>query len=169
MNSSGPVLLAEDDENDIFFMELAFHKAGFTHPLMVVRNGQETIRYLSGQGIYADHERYPNPCLVLLDISMPILTGLDVLKWLQHQPQVANRVPIVVLTSSSDPCDIQRAKTLGAADYRIKPTNADNLVPILRELQARWLNDHPTQGPLTNRSVGAIALDHPPINGKRFF
>ncbi|HWI57044.1 MAG TPA: response regulator [Bacillota bacterium] len=147
MNPVAAVLLAEDDENDIFFMELAFEKAEFPHPLMVVRNGQEAIGYLSGQGIYADRARYPSPCLVLLDLTMPLLTGLDVLAWWQQQPQALKLAPIVVLTSSSNPADIQKAMALGAADYRVKPINAANLGIILSELQARWLTPPLTGSP----------------------
>jgi CheY-like chemotaxis protein len=145
--------LAEDDENDIFFIELAFKKAGLAHPLIVVRNGQEAIRYLDGQGIYADREQYPRPCLVLLDITMPILSGLDVLEWVQGQSQISKLAPLVVLTSSSNPSDIQRAMALGADDYRVKPTNAADLVYILREFQSRWLT--PGQSP------DAVSLAHP--------
>ena len=139
MNTNDPILLAEDDENDAFFMEFAFKKSGLAHPLKVLRDGQEAIRYLDGQGIYAEREKYRSPCLVLIDLNLPILTGFDVLEWLQRQPRAGKLTPVVVLTASSNPVDIQKAAALGAVDYRVKPTNAANLVIILRELQARWL------------------------------
>lgn len=138
MNFCGAILLAEDDENDVLFMELAVARSRIPNPLMVVRNGEQAIQYLSGQGIYADRRRYPNPCLLLLDLKMPVRSGFDVLEWLQHLPK-ARDFPVVVLTSSANPSDIEQAKSLGADDYRPKPANATHLVPLLLELQARWL------------------------------
>lgn len=138
LNNSVPILLVEDDENDIILTELAYEVVGLANPLLVVRNGSEAIRYLSGDGIYFDRARYPFPGMILLDLNMPILTGFDVLEWLQCHP-VKSKVIVVVLTASSNTADIDRAMSLGAADYRVKPNNSARLVPLLRELEARWL------------------------------
>lgn len=145
MNSRGTILLAEDDENDVFFMQMAMARSGIPNPLLVVNTGEQVIHFLSGGRLHADRERYPNPCLLLLDLCMPILSGFGVLEWLMHWP-TAREFPVVVLTSSADPSDIERAKSLGANEYRVKPSNATLLVPMLLELQARWLT--PVQSPL---------------------
>lgn len=152
MNSSSSVLLVDDDKNDVLLTQLAFEAAGLSNLVLVVRDGYEAIRYLSGEGIYLDRTRYPLPGLVLLDLNMPVLTGFQVLEWLQCDP-AAPRVVVVVLTASSNPADIERAMSLGAADYRVKPSNFAHLIPILRELQARWL------GPDSNLLV---APENPP-------
>lgn len=138
-----PILLVEDDDNDVLLTQLAFQASGLSNSLLVVRNGYEAIRYLSGDGIYLDRTRYPIPGLVLLDLNMPVMTGFQVLEWLQRHP-AAPKVVVTVLTASSDPADMDRAMFLGAADYRIKPSNSARLAPILRELNARWLT--PNQG-----------------------
>ena len=137
MNHDSPILLVDDDDNDVLLAQIAFQEAGLSNPLPVVRNGAEAIHYLSGDGIYADRARFPIPGLVLLDLNMPLLSGFQVLEWLQHHP--ASNVVAIVLTASSNPNDVERAMSLGAADYRVKPTNSAHLVPIFRELHARWL------------------------------
>lgn len=143
VNTSAPILLVEDDQNDVLLTKLAWGKAGISNPLLLVGNGYEAICYLNGDGIYANRTQYPIPGLVLLDLNMPMLTGFQVLEWLQRHPG-APKVVVTVLTASSNPADIARALSLGAADYRVKPTNSAHLVTMLREFQARWLS--PDQG-----------------------
>lgn len=159
MNPSGAILQAEDDENDVFFMQMAMARSGIPNPLVVVRNGEQAIQYLSREGMYADRKLYPNPCLLLLDLGMPVLSGLEVLEWLQHWP-TARDFLVVVLTSSSDPSDIDRAKSLGADDYRLKPSNAADLTPMLLELQARWLA--PVGSPVAAELIQQVS-SHPSI------
>ncbi len=77
--------LAEDDENDVWFLQRAFQEAGVDNPLQVARNGQEAISYLAGEGDFADRGRFPLPYLLILDLKMPLKTGLDVLAWLRGQ------------------------------------------------------------------------------------
>lgn len=144
MDRDTPILLVEDDENDIFFFDYALKELCLPNRLMVVRNGRDAIRYLAGEGIYADREQYPKVGLVLLDLNMPLLTGMEVLGWLQHQP-FARELVVVVLTASADPSDIEKAAALGAAEYRIKPTNGLDLIPMLRDLAARWLTAPPAR------------------------
>lgn len=154
--------LAEDDENDVLFMQMAMTRSGIPNPLAVVRNGEQVIQYLSGEGMYADRKRYPSPCLLLLDLGMPVLSGLEVLEWLQHRP-VARDFLVVVLTSSADPSDVERVTSLGADEYRLKPSNAAGLVPMLLELQARWLAPVPSAAELvqqaTSRSFGPLKIE----------
>ncbi len=111
-----PIMLAEDDENDILFMRLAFRKAGLQNPLMPVHDGEEAIEYLSGCGRFADRERYPLPCLVLTDLKMPRVNGLELLAWIKARPEFEH-IPAIVLSSSNLPEDRERAKERGAADY----------------------------------------------------
>src|SRR5690242_6664241 len=94
-----PILLAEDDKNDIFLMRRAFDNAGFHNPLFVVHNGQEVIDYLLGTGLFGNRAKYPLPGLLLLDLKMPLMDGYDVLEWIGQHSEF-DQMPVVVLTSS---------------------------------------------------------------------
>ena len=137
LNSTpGLVLVADDDENDVFFLKRAFRQAGLRCPIVDVPNGEEAIRYLSEGG--SDHEHHPLPALLLLDLKMPLLDGFDVLSWLQKQPEF-KEMPIVVLTSSGFESDIDRARKLGARDYLVKPRTPDDLVKLVQDISLHWL------------------------------
>jgi CheY-like chemotaxis protein len=130
---AGPVLAAEDEETDAALLQLAFGRAGYAHTLVVVRDGQEAVEYLNGDGRYADRNLYPLPSLFLLDLKMPRMTGFDVLAWLKENPQFKD-LPVVVLSSSSHESDIDRARQLGAWDYHIKPHGMTQFVQLIKQL-----------------------------------
>jgi CheY-like chemotaxis protein len=135
-----PILLAEDDENDIFLMGRAFDRAKIPNPLFVVHNGQEAIDYLSGSGNYADRAKCPLPGVMLLDLKMPWMDGFDVLAWLRTQRQF-DTLPVVVLTSSKLQADIDRSRQLGVYDYRVKPHNFEDFVRLLDDVRKCWLDE----------------------------
>jgi CheY-like chemotaxis protein len=132
------ILLAEDEQTDAYFVQWACKKAGLPHKIIHVVDGQDAVDYLSGEGGYADRALHPFPDLLLLDLKMPRLTGFDVLDWLQHQAGIHD-LPVVVLSSSDYPADIEQARKLGATEYKIKPGNPQLLVELLEELDTRWL------------------------------
>ncbi len=132
------VLLAEDDPDDVLLTQIAFEKARLANPLMVVRDGEEAIAYLKGEGIYSDREKYPLPILLLLDLKMPKLTGFQVLEWLQTQPQLS-QLPVAIMTSSDFDPDVNRAYELGANSYLVKPPDAGALLALVQRLHAYWL------------------------------
>jgi CheY-like chemotaxis protein len=140
MLNNVPILLAEDDENDIFLMGRAFDRAGIPNPLFVVHNGQEAIDYLSGKGPYASREKHPLPGLLLLDLKMPWMDGFDVLSWLRTQSQF-DTLPVVVLTSSKLQADIDKSRELGVYDYRVKPHAFEDLVRLLDDVRQCWLDE----------------------------
>ena len=133
-----PLLLAEDDENDVFFMERAFKQAQIANLLYRVKDGEDAISYLHGEGTYADRDKYPMPCLMLVDLKMPRRNGFEVIAWVRAQPGL-KRLPIVVLTSSKQDPDINRAYELGANTYLVKPVKFEGLVEMMKTLQMYWL------------------------------
>ncbi len=140
MLDDAAILLAEEDENDIFLMGRAFDRAGIPNRLVVAHNGQEAIDYLSGKGEYAQREKYPVPGLVLLDLKMPWMDGFDVLHWLRNHPEF-DSLPVVVLTSSKLQADIDRSRQLGVYDYRVKPHDFEELVRLLDDVRKCWLDE----------------------------
>jgi CheY-like chemotaxis protein len=137
---SRPILFAENEEDDIVLTGQALKEAGVANPLIGVPDGREAIRYLQGEGRYADRVAYPAPCLLLLDLKMPCLTGLGVLIWLREHPEVRSKLPVVVLSSWDDQADVHEATALGAADYLLKPTRFEELIELMREVKRRWLD-----------------------------
>src|SRR3954453_466720 len=133
-----PILLAEDDRNDVFLMQRAFEQAGIPNPLFVVRNGQEAIDYLAGKGVYEVREKYPLPGLIFLDLKMPWMDGFDVLAWLRRQRQFDN-LRVVMLTSSRLQSDMDKSRQMGAYDYRVKPHQFEDLVLLLHDVRKCWL------------------------------
>jgi CheY-like chemotaxis protein len=133
-----PILLAEDEETDVLMFGVALERTGLSCPLVSVRDGREALDYLSGGPPYQDRTRHPLPALIVLDLKMPRLTGFDVLAWLRTRPDL-QRIPAVVLSSSSYPEDIHKALALGARDYHIKPHSLEDLVALLRKIAVRWL------------------------------
>lgn len=138
------ILLVEDDRNDIMLIQRAFTKAGIANPLMVVGDGTDAIAYLRGEGAYADRTRYPIPILVLLDLKLPKKNGFEVLEWMKNDAEL-RKIPVVVLTSSSEHPDINRAYALGANSYLVKPVSFDALHEMVKTLHLYWLvmNAHP--------------------------
>jgi len=132
-------LVAEDDENDVFFLQRAFQQAKIENPLHVVRDGQEAIEYLSGAGKFSDRNLYPLPQLFILDLKMPRKTGLDVLGWLHEQPEL-HCLPVLVLSSSAQRTDIERAYELGANGFVVKPASLEKRVELARLIGTFWLD-----------------------------
>jgi len=130
--TTGPVLYAEDDENDVFLLERAFQKANLSG-LQVVYDGQQAVDNLSASA--SDPVKCPVTSLVILDINLPLLSGLEVLAWMRKQPAVAD-LPVVVFTSSSQEKDIELAYRLNATAYVTKPSAANKLVEFAQVIRA---------------------------------
>ena|SRR5580765_2925883 len=137
------ILVAEDEESDAMLMSMAFRQAGVRNQVVIVCDGREAVDYLSGAPPYHDRATHPLPDLLLLDLKMPRMTGFDVLQWLEAHSEF-NGLPAIVISSSSDVSDMERARDLGAADYLLKPTRFADLVTTVKELQQNWLSFVPT-------------------------
>jgi DNA-binding response OmpR family regulator len=133
-----PILLVEDDSNDVFFMKLAMEKAGIANSLLVVRDGKEAMAFLRGIGKYADRDEFPLPCLILLDLRLPHMSGFEVLKWLRERSEFQMLV-VIVLTSSNQDCDVEAAYRLGANAYLVKPANPGELFEKVKAIKDFWL------------------------------
>jgi CheY-like chemotaxis protein len=137
-HSPRPILIVEDNVDDLFLLKRAFRLAGISNQLCYAEDGQRAIDYLQGTGPFGDRDAYPLPALVLLDLKLPTKHGFEVLAWIRQQPSF-KRVIIVVLTSSGEENDISRAYDLGANAYLVKPTSAEKLTEIIRALDIFWL------------------------------
>jgi len=137
------VLLVEDDENDVFFLQRAFDAAGVQNALHIATDGQHAIDWLSGAGEYADRAKHPIPCLLILDLKMPRKTGMEVLQWKREQP-LLHYLPTIVLSSSAHRYDIERAYRLGASAFVVKPPSTEARTALARFIKGFWLEfNHP--------------------------
>jgi CheY-like chemotaxis protein len=134
------VLYAENDENDAFLMNLCWRRAEMSPRLEVVVDGQEAIHYLEGAGPYADRDRFPLPALLLLDLSMPRKSGLEVLAWVRARPEFA-RLPVLIVSMSNQDKDQSEAARLGADGYFVKPVGMRGFVETIHGWRDRWLAD----------------------------
>lgn len=133
------ILLVEDSSTDILFIQRAFKQANIVNPVRIVRDGDEAVDYLAGQNGYGDRDQYPLPALILLDLKLPRRDGLEVLGWLKQQPGI-KRIPVVVLTSSREDADIDRAYDLGVSSYLVKPVELPALNKLVGHIDAYWLH-----------------------------
>ena len=137
-NNLFTVLLVEDDLNDIFLVKRAFKMAQPQNVLQVVTDGQEAIHYLKGEGKYSDRQAYPLPKLIVMDIKMPRRTGFEVLEWVKGNGPPLRRIPIVIVSSSDNPTDINRAYELGANAYMVKPVNFKKVEHLFESITHYW-------------------------------
>ncbi|MFW6113753.1 MAG: response regulator [Actinomycetota bacterium] len=133
-----PVLLVEDDPNDVLLIQRAFRNARMANPIHVVEDGELAISYLSGSGEYSERERFPLPVLVFLDLKLPRKSGLEVLNWIRAQRSL-KRLPVVVLTSSRENHDINRAYEAEANSYLVKPGAFEDLLELVKTLKIYWM------------------------------
>ena len=140
MNST-TILLVEDNEDDAFFMNRALRDAGITNPVRLVEDGQQAIDYLGGAGEYADRKDNPLPMVVFLDLKLPFKSGHEVLEWIRKQPEFAKLI-VIVLTSSNEPVDLNRAYKTGANSYVVKPATPVQLTSLAKSFELWWLKQN---------------------------
>jgi CheY-like chemotaxis protein len=137
MDTSLTILLAEDNEDDIQLVQMALQKAGLNNPIHICRDGDEVIMYLQGKEPYNDCQRYPFPRMLILDLKMPKLNGIEVLRWVRDHPHCAV-IPTIILSTSILKKDIQEAYELGANAYLTKPAEFATLQTMFKDLFAFW-------------------------------
>jgi CheY-like chemotaxis protein len=131
------ILLVEDNPDDVFAVKWCFRRSKISNPIHVVTHGEEAIAYLSGAAPYTDRQRYPLPFMVLLDLKLPYMSGFEVLAWIRERLALEGLV-VVALTSSDESKDHQRAYSLGARSYLVKPPEPDGLRDLIDSLQTFW-------------------------------
>jgi CheY-like chemotaxis protein len=136
--SAHSILYADDNENDLMLVQMAFRRSAPAVGLKTVNDGQEAVRYLNGDGNYNDRTTFPLPACFLLDLKMPRMTGFEVLQWIRAQ-EAYKHMPVVVFTSSLEKRDQKRSYSLGANSFLIKPTTIDELVVMVGLLSKYWL------------------------------
>jgi CheY-like chemotaxis protein len=117
------ILVIEDDESDALLLVHALDRAGCS-PLPVVGRAEEAVRYLQGAGQYSARDLYPLPALIVLDLSLPGMSGLEFLAWLREQP-LLSAIPVIVLSGSAFLQDVTRAYALGAKTFFTKPLDSE--------------------------------------------
>ena len=133
------ILLVEDNDDDVFLITRAFKNVGLVTPMVRATDGQNAIDYLSGKGEYADRVKFPMPSLVLLDIKMPFLSGLEVLRWIRSQAPLA-ALPVIMFTTSSQECDVRSAYSLGANAFLVKPARLEECTNIASVIKQFWID-----------------------------
>ena len=136
-----PIFLVEDEEHDVLFMRMALERAGVKNPLAVAGDGREAIAYLSGEGKFCNRDEHPLPVLVLLDLRLPQIPGLEVLKWIRLQPAFTH-LPVIICSSSRQDSDVKVARQLGANAYIVKPSHPAQLLEIVRRIKKYWLDSN---------------------------
>jgi two-component system, response regulator len=134
---SNVLLLAEDLEDDVFLFERALQRKKIGCTVRVASNGRQALDYLSGKGEFADRNAYPLPSLVVMDIKMPEMDGLEALKKIR-QDEKLSKLPVVIFTSSKRDEDVELAYGLGANAYVVKPSDTNQLAETLETMTKFW-------------------------------
>jgi CheY-like chemotaxis protein len=138
MNANGAVLLVEDDPTDVYLMERSFRQTEIQQELLVVKNGVEAIEFLSHANSSTENEGSNLPRLILLDLKLPLKSGLEVLRWMREQA-VIRQIPVIVFTSSLDRGDIDGAYDAGARGYFLKTGSLDTMRKLVVLWRDYWL------------------------------
>ena len=170
------ILQVEDDPNDVFFLQKTMKKLGVTSPIQVATDGQQAIDYLQGAGKFADRGKFPFPSLVLLDLKLPYVMGLDVLRWIREQGRTA--LTVIMLSASAQESDIVAAYRLGANAFLCKPSEATKFDEMVRAIKDFWLTqntlpEESSEGPFEGEvTLGRATAPHfaetsPAVDGAR--
>ena len=132
-NIEQPILLVENNQDDILLILRAFQRAGVTRRIQPVTSGMDAVDYLQGKPPYDDRKKYPLPAMVLLDIKMPGMDGFEVLSWIRRQWEFF-QLCVVMLTNSDHIRDVNEAYHLGANSFLVKPLDFQNAGELARSL-----------------------------------
>jgi CheY-like chemotaxis protein len=137
MDTQAPILIAEDDQNDAFIVKRALTEAGATCPIHFCKDGLEVRAYLQREGTCRDCTQFALPWLLITDLKMPRMDGLELLKWLRTSAD-CGFIPAIMLSASGQFSDIQEAYRLGANSYLVKPSSYHTLVKMMKLALGYW-------------------------------
>jgi len=138
------ILLVDDDPNDVTLIKSALEEVHFGNQIVVAEDGEEAVDYLFHRGRYIDCTD-SLPVFILLDIKMPIMDGIDVLKIIRNNPSF-DYVPVIMMTSSRDTSDLEECYKYGANSFVVKPVNIVEFIKVVKEVGKYWvvINEIPT-------------------------
>lgn len=136
--SDKDILLIEDNLDDVELTRIAFTEAGIAHRLMVVSDGAAALDYLFARGQYSDRDPLDLPSIILLDLNLPKVDGREVLQAIRDN-LVTKTLPVVVLTTSAEPFDVEASYALGANSYIQKPVDFEQFVGAVKQIGLYWL------------------------------
>ena len=137
MRDNIPVLLVDDDQVDIMTVQRAFKVNNIVNPLKITGNGREALDYLKREGKYKNPQASPRPGIILLDLNMPIMNGIEFLKIAKADSEL-RKIPVIVLTTSKEENDRVESFNLSVAGYIIKPVEFEKFVDAVRVLNLYW-------------------------------
>lgn len=126
-------LVVENDPDDAFLIRMAFDSVPSCGACFLARNTSEAKAYLKGAGMYADRDKYPFPHAIISDLRMPGGTGIDLFQEIQEDPDL-KQIPVIILTGSASPAEMEAAQRVGPAQVLRKPSNLEELKRLLRML-----------------------------------
>ena len=132
------ILLVEDNPDDVELTVRAFKQNNISNKVIVAKDGTEALDYLFGQGVYARRDIKDMPIIILLDLKLPKISGMEVLKTIR-QNELTKIIPVVILTSSTQEEDLLKGYQLGANSYVRKPVNFKEFVEAIKVLGLYWL------------------------------
>jgi CheY-like chemotaxis protein len=138
MEDKNLIMLVEDNEMDVVLTLDAFKEAHLTNPIQICRTGEDARDYLFGTGEFQDRDHHPLPELILLDLKLPGISGLDLLKDIKTNPGI-KRIPVIILTSSAEEGDRALGYDLGANSYLVKPISFDGFLDVVGKIKEYWL------------------------------
>ena len=140
------IMLVEDNQYDVELTRIAFSEAKIANQLTVVRDGAEALDYLFARGAYAHRDPHALPSIVLLDLNLPKIDGREVLQAIRDNP-VTSSLPVVVMTTSAEPFDVEASYALGVNSYIQKPVDFERFVWAVKQVGLYWLVlNHPREG-----------------------
>lgn len=131
------LLIVEDEPHDVEFLRRALTRSGVVTPIHDVENGEQALGYLQGLGRYADRAAFPLPRLIITDLKMPQMNGIELLRWIQAHPAY-RAIPTIVLSSSTNESDVNAAFEAGARGYMVKPVGFDQLLQLAKVIADYW-------------------------------
>ena len=148
-----PILIAEDNVDDVLMLEIALKKAGIANPIHAVGDGEETMAYFAGQGVYADRRQFPLPGALFLDLRLPRHNGFEVLQWLRSRREFKDLL-IIILTGARETRFIQHAYQLGANSFIIKPCNPYHIDILILHYRKCWALAEEAEAPAMDVAEG---------------